>query len=600
MTQQINCERDFMMAAVHIVEVGPRDGLQNIRTSIPTPVKLGLIAKLRDAGLKSIELTSVVSPKAIPQLQDCQQIMSSPMVQEWLQKESQLRLPVLVPNTRGLQVALDHGVREVAVFVSATESFSKANINCSVDEGLRRASAIASAAKSQGLAVRGYVSCIFADPYSGATPPEVVYNVVSRLIEMGCYQISLGDTLGVGAPAQVTKLLDYLFSRGVEPSILAGHFHDTYGQALANIWEAYRRGIRTFDSSVGGLGGCPFAPGAKGNVATEDVVYLFQQAGIETGVDLKRLAEVGSWISHHLNQANGSRAGSALIAKAARSEKQTMPQQRMNWSEIFTSVHILVHKSGANGKITLNQPAKGNVLSLALISDFKQAFRKLEADATINRIIITANGKYFCTGMNLGQSFGKAAKENFDALLELFEMIDTSGKVTIACINGPAFGGGIGLAFACDIRISLRSVTFTLSEVKLGLCPAIISKYVLREFGVPRTREAMLSARAVSASELHSYGIIRTVAETSADLDLCLDNLLKELRHSSPGGSKMSKELVRIGWSDPNTTMQQQEIARLFREMTQPDSESAIGIAEFQKKRAVDWDLNASIAKSKL
>ncbi|KAF4963725.1 hypothetical protein FSARC_8273 [Fusarium sarcochroum] len=593
-------QHPMTMAAVNIYEVGPRDGLQNIHTSIPADVKIELIKRLQHVGLHRIELTSAVNPRAVPQLRDCQQVMSSPVVQKLLQSQSQLRLPVLVPNIKGLGVAVEHGIREIAVFVSATEEFSKANINCSVAEGLQRAKKTAFAAKSHGLSVRGYVSCIFTDPYTGPTAPNLVYDTVKALVDMGCYQISLGDTLGVGTPSHVRKLLDYLFSQGIKPDMLAGHFHDTYGQALANVWEAYQLGIRTFDTSVGGLGGCPFAPGAQGNVATEDVAYLFQQAGIETGIDLDGLVKIGSWISQYLKKDNNSRAGSAIASK---SHAKKAPKLNMKWSEVQRMHHVLVFKAGANGKIVLNEPKKGNTLSLPLVAELRQAFLDLEADDNIARIVITAKGKYFCTGMDLSEGdgpFGGDSEAKFNSLLELFDLIDKSSKVTIACINGPAFGGGIGLAFSCDLRISVESASFTLSEVKLGLCPAIISKYVVREWGVPRTRKAMLTARPIPASELHTSGAIHTMAHTLSDLESELDGLLHQLRRSSPGGSRMSKELVRVGWASPNTATQQISIATLFKAMMQPDAESVFGVSEFRKKRVADWDARSSAVKAKL
>ncbi|KAJ4152142.1 hypothetical protein NW765_017651 [Fusarium oxysporum] len=536
------------MAAVRIVEVGPRDGLQNIQTSIPTATKLELIEKLRNAGLKSIEISLLL----------------------------------------GLKVALENGIREVAVFVSATEGFSRANIKCSVAEGIRRAQEVATEARKHGITVRGYVSCIFADPYDGPTPLEVVHHAVEALFSMGCYEVSLGDTLGVGTPPQVRK---YPFSKDIEPRTVAGHFHDTYGHAVANIWEAYQHGVRTFDSSIAGLGGCPFAPGAKGNVSTEGIAYLFEQAGIDTGVELESLVKIGMWISRQLGKTNGSRAGSALAAKIGPSRPPRKLLAHTAWSLLQEKEHILVYRCGANGKIVLNQPRKGNTLSLPLLGELSEAFRELEKDESISRIIITGKGKYFCTGMDLGEGqgpFGSDSEAKFQGLVDLFDLIDRSSKVTIASINGPAFGGGVGLAFSCDIRISVANATFTLSETKLGLCPAIISKYVVREWGVPRSREAILTARPVMASELRVNGSISTLAETTTELDLELDQLLQRMRQSAPGGSTMSKELVSVGWASPDTDTQRQKIAQLFDKMMMPDAESVHGVAEFRKKRMVD------------
>ncbi|KAI3548004.1 3-hydroxymethyl-3-methylglutaryl-CoA lyase [Colletotrichum abscissum] len=596
---------------VRIVEVGPRDGLQNIKTVVDTSTKLELIQRLQDAGLQNVEITSVVSPKAIPQLADCRKILSAPVVKRWQQTNGTLRMPVLVPNTKGLRIALEHGVREVAVFVSATEGFSRANINCTVDESLERAKQVASVASAAGVLVRGYVSCIFADPFDGPTPLPAVSRAVRSLLDMGCYEVSLGDTLGVGTPPDVRRLLEYLKAQNIHTERLAGHFHDTYGQALANVWTAYECGLRTFDSSVGGLGGCPFAPGAKGNVATEDVVYLFQQAGVDTGVDLQQVVDIGVWISQALAKPNDSRAGAALASKSkissTKSSKITdRPKEALEWSILEQSDNVVVRRAGANGNIVLNKPRNGNTLTFPMISEIIQAFKSFESDASISRVLISANGKFFCTGMDLSQAAqavgrgGDASSKLFQALTDLFELIDNSPKVTVACIQGPAFGGGIGLAFSCDIRISISSASFTLSEAKLGMCPAVISRYVIREWGFGLSREAMLTARSLTASELKSAGAISMVAETPSELDIITKTLLTQLRHSSPGGSSMSKELVKLSWRHAGMPEQRDGISRLFKTMMEPDSDAVHGIAEFQQKRKVDWDSLNQVPRAKI
>ncbi|KAL1966034.1 hypothetical protein VTN77DRAFT_4974 [Rasamsonia byssochlamydoides] len=415
---------------------------------------------------------------------------------------------------------------------------------------------------------------------------------------MGCYEVSLGDTLGVGTPAQVRSLIAYLVSNGVPLNQLAGHFHDTYGQALANAWEAYNSGIRTFDSSVGGLGGCPFAPGAKGNVATEDLVYMFQNAGIDTGVDLLKLVETGHWISQQLGKTNDSRAGTALATKHCRPTRGNSgsASPKLDWTLERDAGDLQVYRSGVNLKVVLNRPKNGNALTRNMISQLTEVFESANADPTISRIAITANGKFFCTGMDLGKdstSVGQGGSKSttmFELLTKLLEVIDNSPKVTIACVSGPTFGGGIGLAFACDIRISVKSAAFTLSEVKLGLCPATISKYVAREWGTAFTREAMLSARPVAATELKSLGAIAEVADDQERLQGLLDSLLTRLRGSSPGGSRMAKELVRLSWAHAGGEQQAAGIQALFDEMMRPDSEGAYGVKQFQQRRPVDWD----------
>ncbi|GFF36930.1 hydroxymethylglutaryl-CoA lyase, mitochondrial [Aspergillus lentulus] len=355
--------------AVRIVEVGPRDGLQNIKEPVPTSVKLELIQRLRATGLRTIELTSVVSPKAIPQLADCRDVLGNESIRQ-LQGQSGLRLPVLVPNLKGLDIAIEHGVKEVAVFVSATEGFSKANINCTVQQGIERAKAVARKAIECGITVRGYVSCIFSDPFDGPTEPSAVLHFVQELLDMGCYEVSLGDTLGVGSPDKVRSLLHYLADHRIPLDKMAGHFHDTYGQAVANVWEAYNCGVRVFDSSVGGLGGCPYAPGAKGNVATEDLVYMFESAGIDTGVDLLKLVETGVWISQRLSKTNASRAGTALAAKhglvsskRSSSLSRTANKKHISWTMVKDPNGSLAYRSGVNVKPIINRPKKGNLTS---------------------------------------------------------------------------------------------------------------------------------------------------------------------------------------------------------------------------------------------
>lgn len=420
------------------------------------------------------------------------------------------------------------------------------------------------------------------------------------LLSAGCYEVSLGDTLGVGSPIDVRTLIQYLTANAISLSSLAGHFHDTYGQAVANVWEAYNCGMRVFDSSVGGLGGCPFAPGAKGNVATEDLVYMFHNAGVHTGVDLPKLVDTGVWISRQLSKSNSSRAGSALAIKKGSKldppKKASPMKPSLRWDIISETEGLILSKSGVNLKITLNRPKNGNALTATMIDDLTDAINAASQNPTISRIILTANGKFFCTGMDLGKNSTPVAQgsstsdSQFDRLTALFETIDNSPKVTIACINGPAFGGGVGLAFACDIRICVKSAVMTLSEVKLGLCPATISKYVIREWGVPFSREAMLSARPIVPRELKSHGVVSAVVETSEDLLQYLDAFLTGLKIASPDASRMSKDLVRLAWAHAGSKMQSEGIKQIFDEMMSPHSDSAHGVKEFQARRKVDWD----------
>jgi len=295
---------------VRIVEVGPRDGLQNEKGEVPTAVKLELIERLADAGLRAIEATAFVSPKWIPQMADHTEVL------ERIRRRPGVAYPVLTPNLKGFEAARAAGATEVAVFGAASEAFSKKNINCSIAESLERFRPVVDAAKESNIKVRGYISCVVGCPYEGEVEPAKVAEVAGALYDMGCYEISLGDTIGVGTPRKTQAMIEACAKR-VPAEKLAGHYHDTYGQALANIYASLELGVATFDSSVAGLGGCPYAKGASGNVATEDVVYLLQGLGIETGVDLDKLVDAGLWISAFLKREPGSKAGRAIAAKRA-------------------------------------------------------------------------------------------------------------------------------------------------------------------------------------------------------------------------------------------------------------------------------------------
>lgn len=291
---------------VQIVEVGPRDGLQNEPTDRPvsTAVKLELIGRLADAGLRRIEATAFVSPRRIPQMADHEALLRA------LPPRPGVRYSVLTPNLLGVQAALAAGAREVAVFGAASETFSQKNIHCSIDESLQRFEQVIEAAQRQQVPVRGYVSCALGCPYEGPIAPAAVARVAGALHELGCYEISLGDTIGVGTPATTLAMLEACSER-IPRAQLAGHFHDTYGQALANVFAALQAGIAVFDASVAGLGGCPYAPGASGNLATEDLLYLLQGLGIDTGVRLDALLQADRYICESLGRPTRSRVAQA-------------------------------------------------------------------------------------------------------------------------------------------------------------------------------------------------------------------------------------------------------------------------------------------------
>ena len=289
---------------VRIVEVGPRDGLQNEKAIVPTPTKIELIDRLSATGLQTIEATSFVSPKWVPQLADAAEVYTG------IQKKPGLRYPVLVPNLQGYARAREVGVDEIAVFTAASEAFNRKNINASIAESLERFAPVIERAKADGVAVRGYVSTVLGCPYQGEVLLPDVVRVAKALYAMGCYEISLGDTIGIGTPAKARAMLAAVAAE-VPMSALAIHFHDTRGQALANILACLELGVGVIDSAVSGVGGCPYARGASGNVASEDVVYMLHGMGIATGIDLDKLVETGRWLSAQLARDNGSKVGKA-------------------------------------------------------------------------------------------------------------------------------------------------------------------------------------------------------------------------------------------------------------------------------------------------
>ena len=295
---------------VKIVEVGPRDGLQNEPRAIPAATKIELIDRLAAAGLRAVEAGSFVSPKWVPQMAGSAEVLAG------IRRRPGVAYPVLVPNEKGLDAALAAEVEEVAVFGAASEAFSRKNINCSIAESLERFRPVVDRALARGLRVRGYVSCVLGCPYEGEVAPAKVAEVAGRLFALGCYEVSLGDTIGVGTPGKARAMVEAVAAAAVPRASLALHFHDTYGQALANILACLEAGVAVVDSSVAGLGGCPYAKGASGNVATEDVLYMLDGLGVRTGVDLEAVVATGAWISSVLERPNASKVGQAMSARS--------------------------------------------------------------------------------------------------------------------------------------------------------------------------------------------------------------------------------------------------------------------------------------------
>ena len=294
-------------AQVRVVEVGPRDGLQNEQALVPTAAKIELVDRLSATGLTTIEATSFVSPKWVPQLADAAEVFAG------IDRRPGVSYPVLVPNERGYDRARAAGAEEVAVFTAASEAFSRKNTNASIDESIERFRPVLERARADGVRVRGYVSTVLGCPYQGEVPLADVVRVAARLHALGCYEVSLGDTIGVGTPAKARAMLKAVAAE-VPMDALAIHFHDTYGQALANILACLEEGVAVIDSAVSDAGGCPYAKGASGNVASEDVVYMLHGLGVRTGIDLARLAETGRWLAAQLGRETGSKAGKALGA----------------------------------------------------------------------------------------------------------------------------------------------------------------------------------------------------------------------------------------------------------------------------------------------
>ena len=293
---------------VKIVEVGPRDGLQNEAQSVPAEVKIALIEKLVDAGLPVVESGAFVSPKWVPQMATSSEVFKG------IQKRTDVAYPMLVPNMKGLEAALEAGVEEISGFAAASETFSQKNTDCSIKESLQRFQQVAEKANAENLKIRGYISCVLGCPYEGEISIDTVAEVAQQLLDAGCYEISLGDTIGVGTAGKAQALIERV-SRAVPIPQLAAHFHDTYGQGLANLHAVFQCGISVIDSSVAGLGGCPYARGASGNVATEDVLYMLDGMNIETGVDMPKLLEAGQYINEFLGRESASRAALALTRK---------------------------------------------------------------------------------------------------------------------------------------------------------------------------------------------------------------------------------------------------------------------------------------------
>lgn len=447
------------------------------------------------------------------------------------------------------------------------------------------------------------VSCIFSDPFSGPTAPKDVLRVVQQLLDMGCYEVGLGDTLGVGTPKDTQSLLDALL-QDIPADRLAGHFHDTYGQAIANLYRAYELGLRSFDSSIAGLGGCPYAPGARGNVATEDVVYTLEKAGVNTGVDLDKLVEVGQWISEQIGIPYGSRAGAAFASKRVQAskpssavKKETAPKTNApvrSWEVVKDTGEYRVSRAGTTLRVTLTRPKNGNAMTDSMLDGLTQLFQNLHEDPLTYHVVLESEGKYFCTGMDLSggtNTTNMSGEANYyNRVAALFEAIDKAQQTTIALVNGPCFGGGVGLAFACDVRLVSPKARWTLSEVNIGVSPAVISKFLVREWGLSMAREAMLSGREISPEELWRVGAIHAITSEGGSLEAKLDGYLDQLEKCAPRSAAVNKQLARVAWCGPETKPQAELVKKAFHAMMAPGGEGQHGIQQFRNRtKTFSW-----------
>lgn len=415
---------------------------------------------------------------------------------------------------------------------------------------------------------------------------------------MGCYEVGLGDTLGVGTPMDVQKLLDVLLPV-VPASKLAGHFHDTYGQGIGNIVKSYDMGIRTFDSSVAGLGGCPYAPGAKGNVATEDVIYTLEKAGIKTGVELEKLIAVGQWVSKEIGIPYGSRAGAAFMARKAWKGRSTdkkigtadpeSARPNRTWKVMQDTGEYRLSRAGTCVKITLTRPKNGNALTESMLEGLTSFYQDVAKDPTIYHIVLASEGRYFCTGMDLSgrtnTSDMTAETSYYDKVFALYDAIDHVPQTTISVVDGPCFGGGVGLTFVCDVRLVSPRARWTLSEIKIGVSPAVISKFLVREWGPSVAREGMISGREIHPEELLRIGALHAIVDEPDSLADHLEAYLDQLDKCAPRSAAINKKLTRLGWDAPESAAQAELVKATFTNMMAPSSEGEHGIQQFQKKQ---------------
>lgn len=503
---------------VKVVEVGPRDGLQNEEKKIETASKIRLIEMLADSGLSHIEVSSLVSPKWIPQLADAVEVASG------LALKGKVVTSLLVPNEKGYERFKSTKLDQVALFMSASQSHSKANINKSIEEAFQALEAVITPARRDGFALRCYVSVAFECPYEGPVAPDTVRGIVERLLSSGVDEISLGDTIGAATPDQVAFLIR-LLKQDLPLSKLALHFHDTRGTALANVLAGLSEGVSIFDASIGGLGGCPYAPGAAGNLATEDLVYMLHSMGIDTGVDLDRLVDAGAYAQSIVGRELPGRYLQAALSRRAKGcPSLECDNKSMSKAVAVDERVVLVEKGDGLAWIKLNRLSVHNCLSREVLNSIIKAAFELACDPQVRVVaIIGAGAKVFCAGADLTERKTMTEGETLDYLAliqKTMKALESMPQPVIAAINGSAFGGGTELALACDLRVMMSGAQLRLTEVKLGIIPGAGGTQRLpRLIGKSKAKEMILTAAPLSAQAGLELGLIHRVVTDDGALD---------------------------------------------------------------------------------
>ncbi|MCL6631703.1 MAG: hydroxymethylglutaryl-CoA lyase [Alicyclobacillus herbarius] len=540
---------------VVIQEVGPRDGLQHEPGFVQTQTKVELVQRLVDAGCRRIEVSSFVHPRWIPALADADEVFAS------LRRVSGVEYSALVPNLKGLERALAARVDAVSVFMSASETHNRKNINKSIAETFPVLQPVIRQAKAAGLRVRGYVSTAFGCPYEGPVPVDQVVRVSQHLLEMGVDELSIGDTIGVAVPTQVEHLLSELAPH-IPLSRVALHFHDTRGTALANIYAALEVGVSTFDASIGGLGGCPYAPGATGNVATEDVLYMLEGMGVATEIDTNRLMEVSEWLESELGRPLDSHASrvarSARMMRSASESPHASGQAKGKEKQASVDLQsssaepLLLRQELDDGQIvvlTLNRPRQRNALSQSLLARLEE---ELQRPKTLRArvLIFTGNGSAFCAGADLKERRTMDDQAVLRAVARIRGFVAAVARLpmpVITAIHGAALGGGLELALAADIRLCTEDAVFGLPETTLAIIPGAGGTQRLpRLIGPARAKELIYTGRRIDGKMALSIGLVNQVVDSSALMSTAVA-LARDIAQSGPLAVRQAKFAIDQG-----------------------------------------------------